>query len=169
MLLSVVTTFNRNDVSAANPNNQIEILLERLIQKVDIMEKNMAKGFDTATRKTSDATREMAEKVRTLKADAIYIATSDEMKSHNIDAEGISRALSNGYHFVGNGYWGGHDDCISKSPLSFSQCVDVCTKKMHAETEWNSLDWSGYDDNNCRCCKGKRGHRANARFVHFRV
>ena len=112
LVLSVVTTFNCNDVSAANSNNQIEILLETIIQKVDLLERNienvrsdiddvstvvskvefkvddlvtdagqtkktindlvtdvdnvkrdMAKGFDTAARKTSDATREMAEKV----------------------------------------------------------------------------------------------------------
>ena len=41
LVLSVVTTFNCNDVSAANSNNQIEILLETIIQKVDLLERNI--------------------------------------------------------------------------------------------------------------------------------
>ena len=129
----------------------------------------MAKGFDTAARKASDATREMAEKVRISRADAIYIATSDEMKKYNIDAEGISRALSEGYHFVGNGYQGSHDDFIGNQPLSFSQCVDYCAKKKHDAGEaWNSLRWTGYD-NYCQCSKGDRGHNPDAKYVHFRI
>ena len=46
LVLSVVTTFNRNDVSAANPDNQIEYLLEMLIQKVDALEKNTEKQIE---------------------------------------------------------------------------------------------------------------------------
>ena len=137
--------------------------------EIDNVKKDMAKGFDAAARKTSDTTREIAEKVRISRAESIYSATSDEMKTHNIDAEGISRALSNGYHFVGNGYNGQYDDAIRKYPLSFSQCVDWCSKKKHdAGESWNSFDWSGYD-NYCRCCKGERGHTPDARMVHFRI
>ena len=46
LMLSVVTTFNHNDVSAANPNNQIEYLLEKIIQKVDLLEKNMKEEIE---------------------------------------------------------------------------------------------------------------------------
>ena len=43
LVLSAVTTFNCNAVSASDSNNLIEFLLEKLIQKVDLMEKNMEK------------------------------------------------------------------------------------------------------------------------------
>ena len=45
MVLSVVTTVERNDVSAADSNNLIEVLLESLIQKVDVLEKKHGEGF----------------------------------------------------------------------------------------------------------------------------
>ena len=39
LVLSVVTKVERNYISATNSSNQIEILLETLIQKVDLLEK----------------------------------------------------------------------------------------------------------------------------------
>ena len=151
-MLSVVTTFNRNDVSAAESNDQIKVLLERLIQKVDALE---------------NVVRTVVSKL--LRADATYNAMSKEVKKHNITVEDVSRALQGGYHFVGNGYAGNSDDHIAKHPLSFSQCVDMCSKKMHdAGDKWNSFYWRGYD-NYCVCCKGERGHTPNTRIVHFRI
>ena len=64
---------------------------------------------------------EMAEKIKTLKADSIYSAMSDEMKQHNINVEDVSRVLAAGYHFVGNGHQGTYDECFNKYGISFSQ------------------------------------------------
>ena len=115
------------------------------------------------------STREIEDKVRNSRADAIYIATSDDMKKYNIDTEGISHALAGGYHFVGNGGSGAYDLSIQKSPLSFSQCLDFCTKKKHEAGEaWNSFAWRG-SDNWCRCHKSERGHTPDAHNVHFRM
>ena len=163
-VLSVVIIINHNDVSAANPNNQIEVLLETLIQKVDVLEKNIenvkhdvAKGFDTVARKT------------TSRADAIFIAISDEVRSHKVNVEDISRVLANGYHFVGNGIVDTHDDFIDIYGLSFSQCLNLCTKKRHEAGEsWNSFTW-GVPINYCNCYKGGRGHNPDASVVHFRI
>ena len=141
---------------------QTKKVVNDLVTDIENVKKDMAKGFETAA-------REMEEKVRTLKADAIYIATSDEIKKYNIDAEGISSALAAAYHFVGNGYRGNFDDYIEKYDLTFSQCVDMCSKKKHEDGEaWNSFSWSGYD-NWCACYKGERGHTPSARHVHFRI
>ena len=115
-----------------------------------------------------NAKRDIEDKVRASRADAIYIAASDEIKKYEVDTEGISRALANGYHFVGNGYSRNRDDAISKH-ISFSQCVDLCTKKRHdAGESWNSFYWDGRD-NECVCSKGERGHNPHTSFVHFRI
>ena len=184
LVLSVVTTFNSNDVSAADSNNLIEVLLESLIQKVDRLERNTEKQIedvntvvskvefkvDDLVTETSDATREMAKKVRASRAESIYSAMSDEVRQHSIDVEGISRALENGYHFVGNGGYGPYDDDILKFHLPFSQCVDMCTKKMHDEGKaWNSIVW-GDSENRCYCTKGERGHSSRSTsYVHFKL
>ena len=47
LVLSMVTAFERNYVAATDSsNNQIENLLETLIQKIDVLEKNMEKQID---------------------------------------------------------------------------------------------------------------------------
>ena len=177
LMLSVVTTFNCNDVSAANPNNQIEILLERLIQKVDLLEKNMEKvsfqaddlEMDAAqTKKTINGLVTDVENVKTNMASSTYNVISDEVKKHYVNVEDVSHALAEGYHFVGNGYEEDSDDSIEKH-ISFSHCVDMCTKKRDADGEaWNSFYWSGYDYH-CACLKSGRGHSQDVQYVHFRI
>ena len=94
---------------------------------------------------------------------------SEEVRKYNINVEDVSRALAGGYHFVGNGYNGHSDENIDKYNLSFSQCVDFCTKKRHdAGESWNSFYWRS-SDNYCVCFKGGRGHYPDAKYVHFRI
>ena len=122
--------------------------------EIDNVKRDMAKGFETAAVST---------------AEFVYSEMSEEIKKYEIHNKDISRALSEGYHFVGNGYDGHVDDAIYKYPLSFSECVDFCTKKKHdAGESWNSFDWSGHD-NWCMCYKGERGHTPDAKHVHFRI
>ena len=157
MVLSVVITVERNYASAANPNNQIEYLLETLIQKVDALEKKMEKQVDdvnTVVSKTAfqvddlvtdvdNVKQDMAKgfdaavvKERVSRTESTYNLMSDEIKKHKITIEDVSRALERGYHFVGNGYNGQYDDIIYKA-LSFSECGSVwnsarrrCTKQV---------------------------------------
>ena len=187
LMLSVVTTFYRNDVSAANPNN-IEYLLETLIKKVDALEKKMEKQVDdvndvvsktafqvedlvTDASQTNKTINNLVKDVETVKKDmasSIYNIMSDEVKKSTINVEDVSRALAYGYHFVGNGYYGQYNDFI-RNHISFSQCVDFCKKKRDTDGEaWNSFYWQGYN-NYCVCFKGERGHTPNKVSVHFRI
>ena len=94
---------------------------------------------------------------------------SDEIKKYNIAVEDISRAFAGGYHFVGNGYEGHYDGRIDKHPISFSECVDMCTKKQHADGKaWNSFRWTG-DGNYCWYFKGGGDLTPNSQHVHFRI
>ena len=178
LVLSVVTTFNCNDVSAANSNNQIEILLETIIQKVDLLERNIENvrsdidDVSTVVSKVEFKVDDLVTDVDNVKRDlasSIYNIMSDEVKKYNVNVEDVSRALACGYHFVGNGNYGHYDDYIYKQPLSFSQCVDMCKEKRDTDGEaWNSLGWQG-NGNYCWCFKGERGHSPDKASVHFRI
>ena len=78
---------------------KINNIKNHMAKKEDIV-----KGFEEALREMNDATGKMATKMWNLKADAIYSAVSDIVKSKIFDVEGIVSALDAGYYYVGNGY-----------------------------------------------------------------
>ena len=99
----------------------------------------------------------------------LVISGTCEANTQREDNEKKCAAEERGWTFVGNGYQGTHDDYISRSGTTFTQCLDLCIEKRRLDGNvWNGMQWNK-GTRFCACNKNDEGHTSDNRYLHFKM
>ena len=80
--------------------------------------------------------------------------------------------LSSGWKFYGRGISDRYESEIDQSPLTFTQCEQLCQQQRLTQGEdWNGMMWHSHSGL-CYCLKNDKGHRTSEEwmleFMHFK-